>query len=879
MSAATATTPAQAPTDRGSVLEVYRDDGPLATAIGRALGRGLPLPAIALLLVAGLPLLVAIALEGDGASHGLVAGVIAWAVLLGGLASGRPLDRPPALDGAARAARDRVRAGCCGSAPSPGDDALPATFALLCAITYHHYETVYGPAPPRRQRRRAGCDARRRRLGRAARARRRAARRPARCRPAFCVLAGLLAVLFVGETSPSGGASTPASSRSMTTRRMRPTDRHGARGRGRAAARVADGRPSQDAAAGRRRPHDPRHRARQPAPRRDGDGRGRHRLRGRAHRGAPAGARGAPRASKVETVFNPKAEEWNNCYSLWCAREHFARGVLLCNGDTVHPPEVEERLLAGRGHSELVLALDDAKTLGEEEMKVLLDGDGLLRGINKAHDPAEAAGEYIGLTLIEPAGADGLAEALEATWQRDPSLYYEDGFQEYADRGGRVGVASVGGLEWVEVDDQATWTRRGRWRGAAEPDGRGAPDHRHRRRRRRRARSAARRPPHLQRRPRRGSRSGPGRARRSPRCCARSSRTPTSGWSRAARSRPPPSCAGACAPASSTRSSGSAAARRSTPPSTPPRCPGCRWSRSRRRSPTTGSPRRSPRWRTAGARRASACRCRSPSSSTSTTCARATSPMRRSGIGDVVSNLGAIADWWLASRERGEPVDGLAVTFARTAATSILHREDGIEDDDFLIALAEALVLSGLAMVDRGLVAPLLRRRPRDPPRDRPPLPGHRAPRRARGRRQPVHILAARRRQDGPRHRRLPDAPRPAPHPGGPRARRRAVRPCRLPRPLHAPGSLHDPRAPRPLRRRRWSAASARTQRPTIAELRAVSQPARIFERNSGEHWAGKLYVRRYSIYLTRLLVPTRVTPNAVTWGDDRASARWRRRR
>ena len=59
-------------------------------------------------------------------------------------------------------------------------------------------------------------------------------------------------------------------------------------------------------------------------------------------------------------------------------------------------------LLAGRGHAELVLALDDAKTLGAEEMKVLLDGDGLLRGINKAHDPAEAAGEYIGLTLIEP---------------------------------------------------------------------------------------------------------------------------------------------------------------------------------------------------------------------------------------------------------------------------------------------------------------------------------------------------------------------------------------------------------------------------------------------------------------------------------------------
>ncbi len=161
----------------------------------------------------------------------------------------------------------------------------------------------------------------------------------------------------------------------------------------------------------------------------------------------------------LELVFNPKAEEWNNAYSLWCAREHFAQGVLLCNGDTVHPPEVEERLLAGRGDADLVLALDDAKTLGQEEMKVLLGDDGLLRGINKAHDPAAAAGEYIGLTLIEPAAAEGLAEALEATWRRDPGLYYEDGFQEYSDRGGRVGVASIGGLDWVEVDDQADLDR------------------------------------------------------------------------------------------------------------------------------------------------------------------------------------------------------------------------------------------------------------------------------------------------------------------------------------------------------------------------------------------------------------------------------------
>jgi glycerol-1-phosphate dehydrogenase [NAD(P)+] len=80
--------------------------------------------------------------------------------------------------------------------------------------------------------------------------------------------------------------------------------------------------------------------------------------------------------------------------------------------------------------------------------------------------------------------------------------------------------------------------------------------------------------------------------------------------------------------------------------------------------------------------------------------------MRRSGIGDAISNLSAIADWRLAERERGEAVDGVAVTFARTAAMAILHREDGIDDDDFLIALAEALVLSGLAMATAGSSRP-----------------------------------------------------------------------------------------------------------------------------------------------------------------------------
>jgi len=154
----------------------------------------------------------------------------------------------------------------------------------------------------------------------------------------------------------------------------------------------------------------------------------------------------------ITTVYNDKALEWNNAYSLWLAREHFAQGAVLCNGDTVHPAAVERVLLDAQGHG-LLLAIDDVKSLAEEEMKVTLTPNGTLERINKAIDPATAAGEYIGVTLIEPAVAGELADALRATWERDPSLYYEDGYQEFVDRGFSAHVARIGKLDWVEVDN------------------------------------------------------------------------------------------------------------------------------------------------------------------------------------------------------------------------------------------------------------------------------------------------------------------------------------------------------------------------------------------------------------------------------------------
>ncbi|MBS44797.1 MAG: nucleotide sugar-1-phosphate transferase [Nocardioides sp.] len=158
-------------------------------------------------------------------------------------------------------------------------------------------------------------------------------------------------------------------------------------------------------------------------------------------------------------VHNDKAEIWNNAYSLWCARDHLTDGALIVNGDTLHPASVEETLLSSRGPG-LLLAVDAEKSLADEEMKVQVDDERHLRRITKLMDPATAYAEYIGLSLVEGHAASTLAASLQATFERDPDLYYEDGYQHMADNGAQIGTVPIpSGTRWVEVDDHADLAR------------------------------------------------------------------------------------------------------------------------------------------------------------------------------------------------------------------------------------------------------------------------------------------------------------------------------------------------------------------------------------------------------------------------------------
>ena len=136
----------------GVPLALYRDDGPIARAIGAALRPLASTPQAPLIVAAAAPMFVLMAVEGDGASHAAAGAVLAWLVLIGGATSGAPpTDRlrwatPPLI-------RLAEYAGLLWIGALAGEDSQPAAFALICVLAFRHYDLVYrlrhqGTTPP-----------------------------------------------------------------------------------------------------------------------------------------------------------------------------------------------------------------------------------------------------------------------------------------------------------------------------------------------------------------------------------------------------------------------------------------------------------------------------------------------------------------------------------------------------------------------------------------------------------------------------------------------------------------------------------------------------------------------------------------------------------
>jgi choline kinase len=156
--------------------------------------------------------------------------------------------------------------------------------------------------------------------------------------------------------------------------------------------------------------------------------------------------------SGVRTFFNPFYHVADNLGSVWMVRAEFDRDTLLLNGDTLISPRLLERVLAAQA-GPIAVTVDEKDSYDADDMKVLRDGDRLLR-IGKALEPGQYNAESIGLLAFRGDGGRTFASQVDRM-MRGPDgtrRWYLRAIDALARAGTHVRTVSIRGEEWQEVD-------------------------------------------------------------------------------------------------------------------------------------------------------------------------------------------------------------------------------------------------------------------------------------------------------------------------------------------------------------------------------------------------------------------------------------------
>ncbi len=154
---------------------------------------------------------------------------------------------------------------------------------------------------------------------------------------------------------------------------------------------------------------------------------------------------------EVECIVNPFYSIADNIGSCWTARDRFGEDTLLLNGDTLFAPEILRRLIERAGDG-ISVSIDRKVTYDSDDMKVC-ERNGRLQRIGKTLE-GRVDGESIGLLRMRRQGGARFVRALEGMLQ-DPAalrLWYLSAIDRLAREGDGVGVVSMEGLPWCEVD-------------------------------------------------------------------------------------------------------------------------------------------------------------------------------------------------------------------------------------------------------------------------------------------------------------------------------------------------------------------------------------------------------------------------------------------
>ena len=161
----------------------------------------------------------------------------------------------------------------------------------------------------------------------------------------------------------------------------------------------------------------------------------------------------------VRTLFNPFYAVSDNLGTCWIARREMNTPFLLLNGDTLFNSSTLASFLAAERVYPVTLAVDRKRSYDEDDMKVSADGERLVR-VGKSLDRKIVNGESIGMVIFNRFGAEALARKVEQMMAGPDGLsrWYLSAIDELA-RKDMVGICSIQGFEWCEVDDLADLAR------------------------------------------------------------------------------------------------------------------------------------------------------------------------------------------------------------------------------------------------------------------------------------------------------------------------------------------------------------------------------------------------------------------------------------
>jgi choline kinase len=154
---------------------------------------------------------------------------------------------------------------------------------------------------------------------------------------------------------------------------------------------------------------------------------------------------------KVRTIYNPFYKVADNLGTLFMAREELTGDGLVWNGDTL----VSDALMAkvvGNDRAGICVTIDRKDGYDEDDMKVVVEGDGRLRAIGKRISKG-VNGESIGLLAFRSGGAERFREAIERDIRapEGTTIWYLRVIHHLAETS-EVWTFDINGEEWGEVD-------------------------------------------------------------------------------------------------------------------------------------------------------------------------------------------------------------------------------------------------------------------------------------------------------------------------------------------------------------------------------------------------------------------------------------------